>query len=451
MSKNSPILVKTKQLIDMAKIAIKSTKITAFGGIFLVEDEINRLQIPKLVDETLGKRGTTKRSFKYGDVFKSLFMSYLCSADCLEDINYLGKQFSLRPKTRVPSADTVGRALKNLAVEDTVYNCPESHKSYKFNTADKLNELMLRMIRHLGLIKPYTEVDLDFDHQFIAAHKYDAKYSYKQDYGYFPGWAMVNGIFVGGENRDGCTNVRFKQEETLERIMSRMERVLNVKIGRFRADCGSYSRNVIETVERHCRHFYIRASNCGSRIEEFRSRPDEEWNPVEIGFAKCDVSSFDIEGVVDGEKHRLVVQRAPERDENGQVEKDLFGIVYNYRCIITNDWESTGKEIIDFYNGRGKIEKNFDIQNNDFGWGHLPFSFLNENTVFMLATAMLKNLFVYLIQKLKGKVASLRETSRLKKFILHFVSVAAKWTSSGRQDVLNLYTDRRFYTDTLWI
>lgn len=73
------------------------------------------------------------------------------------------------------------------------------------------------------------------------------------------------------------------------------------------------------------------------------------------------MSSFDREGVVDGEKHRLVIQRIPERDESGQLENDLFGIVYNYRCIITNDWESTEKEIIDFYNGRGKIGKNFVI------------------------------------------------------------------------------------------
>lgn len=83
--------------------------------------------------------------------------------------------------------------------------------------------------------------------------------------------------------------------------------------------------------------------------------------------------------------------------------------------------------------------------------GHLPFSFLNESTVFKLAIAMLKNLYVYLLQKHRGKVAPQRETSRLKKFILHFVSVVAKWTSSGRQDALNLYTDRWFYTDTLYV
>ena len=33
--------------------------------------------------------------------------------------------------------------------------------------------------------------------------------------------------------------------------------------------------------------------------------------------------------------------------------------------------------------------KNFDIQNNDFGWAHQPFSFL-KNTVFLILTAMLK-------------------------------------------------------------
>ena len=45
------------------------------------------------------------------------------------------------------------------------------------------------MTRRIGLIKAGSHVDLDFDHQFVPAHKFDAKYSYKQDFGYFPGWA----------------------------------------------------------------------------------------------------------------------------------------------------------------------------------------------------------------------------------------------------------------------
>ena len=34
------------------------------------------------------------------------------------------------------------------------------------------------------------------------------------------------------------------------------------------------------------------------------------------------------------------------------------------------------------YNERGASEKNFDIQNNDFEWSHLPFSFMAENIGF---------------------------------------------------------------------
>ena len=39
--------------------------------------------------------------------------------------------------------------------------------------------------------------------------------AFKQDFGYFPGWASIGGIIVGGENRDGNTNVKFHQEDTL--------------------------------------------------------------------------------------------------------------------------------------------------------------------------------------------------------------------------------------------
>ena len=97
------------------------------------------------------------------------------------------------------------------------------------------------------------------------------------------------------------------------------------------------------------------------------------------------------------------------------------------------------------YNERGASEKNFDIQNNDFGWSHLPFPFMAENMVFMMVTAMLKNF--YLIRHISEKVKPLKKTSRLKAFILHFVSVPAKWVRTGRQNVLNLYTNKTYYSE----
>lgn len=317
--------------------------------------------------------------------------------------------------------------------------------SYRFNTAEKLNVLLLRMIRRMGLIKIGSHVDMDFDHQFIPAHKYDAKYSYKQDFGYFPGWASVGGIIVGGENRDGNANVKFRQEDTLRRIMDRVKSELGVVIERFRADSGSFSKEIVRTVEERCNTFYIRASNCSSRYEEFRNH--EEWKTVEIGYEKCEVASLDMDDFVEGKSYRLVVQRSPLKDKDGSVQSDLFGPLYTYRCILTNDRLSTEKDIIVFYNVRGESEKNFDIQNNDFGWAHLPFSFLAENMVFMLVTAMLKNFYLHLIRHISEKVEPLKKTSRLKAFILHFISVPAKWIRTGRQNVLNLYTHKAYYSE----
>ncbi len=125
----------------------------------------------------------------------------------------------------------------------------------------------------------------------------------------------------------------------------------------------------------------------------------------------------------------------------------MFGTVYLYRCIITNDWNSSETDIIIFYNKRGESEKNFDIQNNDFGWAHLPFSFLAENTVFMVVTAMLKNFYLYLLGILCEKIKPLNKTCRLKRFMLHFVCVPAKWIKTGRKYILNIYTMKKYYSD----
>lgn len=105
------------------------------------------------------------------------------------------------------------------------------------------------------------------------------------------------------------------------------------------------------------------------------------------------------------------------------------------------------KDVVLFYNKHGESEKNFDIQNNDFGWAHLPFSFMNENTVFMLITAMLKNFFLYLTQMLSGSIEAIKKTSRLKKVLLHFICVPAKWIKSGRRNILRLYTERKFHKE----
>ena len=70
----------------MAKIQLKSDNINPFGGLFSIFQQFDRSGLRQTIDSALGKRGTTKAAFSHGDVFASLFGSYLCGGDCIEDV-----------------------------------------------------------------------------------------------------------------------------------------------------------------------------------------------------------------------------------------------------------------------------------------------------------------------------------------------------------------------------
>ena len=50
---------------------------------------------------------------------------------------------------------------------------------------------------------------------------------------------------------------------------------------------------------------------------------------------------------------------------------DLWEGEYTYRCILTNDYESSTREIVEFYNLRGGKERIFDDMNNGFRVGQI--------------------------------------------------------------------------------
>ena len=74
---------------------------------------------------------------------------------------------------------------------------------YDFNTATKLNSLLVKSLTSTGQLVAGESYDLDFDHQFIETEKYDAKMTYKRFTGYSPGVAVIGDLIVGIENRDG--------------------------------------------------------------------------------------------------------------------------------------------------------------------------------------------------------------------------------------------------------
>ena len=192
---------------------------------------------------------------------------------------------------------------------------------FRFNTNPRLNDLLMRTNMAMGLFRRGQTVNVDFDHVALETDKYDAKYSYKHFNAYFPGVVSVNGIIAYVENRDGNTPVKFHQADTLSRAFSLLHSH-GLHVGVFRADCGSYSEDIIRTVDGNCRVFYIRASNSASMYSDIQGV--KEWKRVEIGSQETEEASFMCTRFMEDSHYRIVVQRTKVEDG----EPDLFGERY---------------------------------------------------------------------------------------------------------------------------
>ena len=64
--------------------------------------------------------------------------------------------------------------------------------------------------------------------------------------------------------------------------------------------------------------------------------------------------------------------------------------------------------------------------NNGFGWDRLPKSFMAENTVFLLLTALIRNFYKTIIHRLNVKRFGLNATSRIKAFVFRYIFVPTK-------------------------
>lgn len=83
------------------------------------------------------------------------------------------------------------------------------------------------------------------------------------------------------------------------------------------------------------------------------------------------------------------------------------------------------------------------IENSD---GNTNVRFHQKNTVFLL-TALIRNFYKVIIQRLDVKRFGLNATSRIKAFVFRFVSVPAKCIRISRRYMQNIYTHNNAYAD----
>lgn len=405
----------------------------------MVHKQLSKAGVAKFIDNELGDRGVSA-VYNYSDIIMSNVYTALCGGSATEDINYIREgTLSLLKGISIPSPDTVLRANKELAVPCTFMETG-SGKENKVNINKKMNRFLLRSAVEFEQIDPKDKgLVYDFDHQFIAADKYDATFSYKNERGYFPGVATIGNVPFAVEGRNGNCNVKTEQLATHKRNLGALaDEGIKPKIARM--DSGSYIKEVTDYFHGEEIQFFIRANSSATLLTQ--ASRSNNWKKRSIAHMDYEMTSFEYE--FGGNAHRIVAYRT--RNKSGQVNS-FTGDDKKYLFILTNDWGISERQAVVFYNKRGGSEQVFDVQNNDFNWNAMPHSDLEDNTVFLILMAFAHILYRYVVAIFAGVVTGLTATSRLKKFIFRLIAIPVKIVKTGGRTFYRMATDNQKLID----
>ena len=95
----------------MAKVNIKSEKITPFGGIYYASKAIYALSLDKVVNGALGVRSSTYNGYQWDEIISAMSDVFLCGGDCVEDANRSECHLRESPEVRIPTSHITGRAI----------------------------------------------------------------------------------------------------------------------------------------------------------------------------------------------------------------------------------------------------------------------------------------------------------------------------------------------------
>ena len=133
--------------------------------------------MPEVIDNLLGKRASQAK-YSYSDILINLWSIFLCGGDCAEDINnHLKDYLSSIPEVPVANSDTILSVLKNLKTEKEEI-VSSTNNIYEINKHYNLNELNIKILKTLSLLKSGELYNFDYDNEVLPTEKYDTNYIY---------------------------------------------------------------------------------------------------------------------------------------------------------------------------------------------------------------------------------------------------------------------------------
>ena len=213
--------------------------------------------------------------------------------------------------------------------------------------------------------------------------------------------------------------------EELEQIFTQLNNTGNI---RFRGDSAFYRRDLFKYLENNQVTYYIRVKNFKKNIRESLMdmvKNQVDWN--DFDYTEPYYGEYTIQ--INKTKKRRIVYKAFRLEKGGMLQ--LVPVVY---CIITNDFEKSPKEAMDFYEARGNSENFTKELKDDFNGGNPSHKEFVKNEMNFLISSLAYNLYhVFQQTILEEKDQTIRmNTCRLK-----YLKIAVKVIQHARQVTLS--------------
>jgi len=211
----------------------------------------------------------------------------------------------------------------------------------------------------------------------------------------------------------------------------------------FRADCGFFSQEILEFLEKIKFKYIISVKNYPTILNKVISIKDIAYKPFvsqrlirpgrkgksEIAFFHYRLKKWDI-------KRKFIVVRIPKESIDPQL--DMFGNEkYEYQILVTNINDDP-KRLVHFYHKRGNAENYIKEQKYDLNIGKLITDSFWANQAIFQFTILCYNMLVWFKNIFIGK-SELRTTIRT--FRERFLLIPARLIKRSRQFILKLPRD----------
>ena len=394
--------------------------LTAHAGIALLQDFVERIELPELIDRRLCLKDR-ERGYPESENILALCWNLILGGDSLRDLNVLRGDAGLCELIGVRSAlapTSAGELLRRFSIR-------EIHA---------LEGVLREVAAQVRPRQNGARVTMDLDSSIYAQcskRKEGSHKAYNGQIGYQPllcFWAE-EGELLYSRLRSGNRNPAAIAEWFLARVL----KVAPAGKRRYlRADSGFYTWPLIEMCEAEQIIFGITADLTQGLRAQVEAMPEDVWGRfndeaqiAELWYAPHTRAP-----------HRYIVKRVKSVDKQGQA-------YFKYHCVITNDLRRKPKQLMKWFLKRCAMENLIKEHKHDFGLEKLPTRKFLANWAWFLIGQLAWNLVAWFKRLCLPKEYQ-KATSRTIRHQL--LKVAGKIVHQARQFFLVL-SDQYWFQD----